>query len=201
MSGWLTERLHNFGAGEAKASVLAPPDLSDLTGEAQEPEVSTEYLQGEQAGREAALAEMETRIEAIQAGEAERLAEARAKWIEEQAGPLAEQWKQALAELEGRIGDQVAAVLRPFLDERLRQRALEALGDAIGRLTGADDGAGLRVSGPPDLLDALRPKLEEADLAPELVAYDAAVDVRITAGDTLIETTFAEWRDHLAEDR
>lgn len=199
MNGWLAQRLADFGSGEALPPILSPPELTDLQNAEPDTQEPDDYALGEQAGREAAQAECDRQIEAFKESEAERLAEARARWVEEHAEALSQAWGEALTELGHRLGDQLAAVLRPFLDDESRSRALDNLAEALSRLTGPDKPA-FRVSGPSDLLEALQPRLDQAGLCAEMTPDEDAVDVVVVADETRIETTIGEWRTRLRED-
>lgn len=124
-----------------------------------------------------------------------RLADARAAWAVEEGNVLAVQIREAIGDLEHRIGDTVAHVLTPFLDSEIRAKAVTDLCALVRTRLGGAPGAAVRISGPPDLLEAMRAGLGER---PGLAfAQEEGPEIRVVADDTLMETQLAAWSERL----
>lgn len=142
----------------------------------------------------AALAEAGTAHAAALAALAERhaadLVEARARWAAEEAVPLADGFRQALASLEETLGDAAGAALEPLVEDALRLVAVRELRAAIADLVTAGLGGRIAVSGPADLIDALMLALGEAGIDPAAldVTHGSTAEVSVVADNSAIET-------------
>jgi hypothetical protein len=154
------------------------------------------YARGADEARLAADAEFEQKLAQVLArAEQERSAD-RARWVGEQAEELATRIVAAVQGLETRIAESVGRVLAPFLTTELRNRNVEALAESIKTLLSGGRPA-LRVSGPEDLLTALRERLGEGAIAIEWQPNGAG-EVTVSSGDSLIETDIQSWTERLA---
>ncbi len=148
-----------------------------------------------ESGRQAGLAEQQglTQQELDrQRGESARvLDEARQRWAEEVAAPLATQISQALETLSESLADRVGRLLQPFLGTELRDAACRSLIAQIGPLLAGADGAAIRVSGPALLLATLRDVFPPGG-AVEFVENDQT-EVTVVTTETIIETRIADW--------
>lgn len=126
------------------------------------------------------------------------LAHARAAWCAAEGERLAGALGAGLAALEARICEGVAAVLRPFLREKARERAVESFARRVGDLL-RHPGAtpALTICGPADLLIALRARLPET--AGISFAEAPGPELRVTCEDTVLETQMAAWTGGAAE--
>lgn len=180
----------------AHPSVPAPasgpqeiPDLSRIADEAYRRGLAEAEERGRQALEQALAAERAV-LEA-------RLVEVRANWVAEQADILASRLEQGLQQAVDTVSALAAGVLEPLVRMDLGERALEDLRTMLADLLGKGEARGVRVSGPADLLDALRRRLGEA---PGLeFAADEGPDLRIETDRTLVETRLAEWAGRLRE--
>ncbi len=111
---------------------------------------------GLEQGLAQARAEAQAQHEAEREAFAARLAEERARWCEGEAERLAEGFSAALRALDADLTQRIGRLLVPVLSDALRRRALDDLSVALGRLLAEPGQAAIRVSGPEDLLDALR---------------------------------------------
>ena len=142
----------------------------------------------------AALAQAETAhaaaLEALAERHAADLVEARARWAAEEAVPLADGFRQALASLEETLGDAAGAALEPIVEEALRLVAVRELRAAIADLVTAGLGGRIAVSGPADLIDALVLALSEAgiDAAAMDITHGNTAEVSVVADNSAIET-------------
>ncbi|MGX5734420.1 hypothetical protein [Bosea thiooxidans] len=152
-----------------------------------------------ESGRQAGLAEQQALAQQEldrQRGESARtLDEARQRWAEEVAAPLATQISQALETLGERLADRVGRLLQPFLETELRDAACRSLIAQIGPLLAGADGAAIRVSGPALLLATLREVFPPGG-AVEFVENDRT-EVTVVTAETIIETRIADWVSRL----
>ncbi|MFG1421515.1 hypothetical protein [Roseixanthobacter liquoris] len=124
-----------------------------------------------------------------------RLVEARAGWARDEGEVLARHISEAVGVLERNIGDTVAHVLTPFLAGEIRAKAVTDLCALVRARLGGASGAAVRISAPPDLLEAMRAGLgERPGLAFE---HDEGAEIRVVADDTLMETQLAAWSERL----
>lgn len=93
----------------------------------------------------------------------------------------------AIAAVESNIAGCAARVLKPIIVEAVRAKIVDALADSVGVLLRGQKYPVLSISGPEDLLTALREKLAHLPAAFEY-ALNETVDVQIAAGETLIES-------------
>ena len=153
--------------------VLTPADLAARI------EAATE------AGRAELRAGHAAEIVAREAAAADALAQARADWASSQAEILHDQITTGFETLQIQLADRIAAVLRPFLAEAMVTRTLNELREALDRLLADDSAQVIRISGPADLIAALR----AGGSAPGIEwVTDDAVGVAIVADATRIET-------------
>lgn len=156
------------------------------------------YARGEQAGRAAAHADYEQKTAELRAHAEEHLDAERRRWAAEQAEQLAVQFASAVEGLEARIAASVAHVLTPFLTAGLRTAILEGLAESVRALISDGGQAALHISGPRDLLENLQERLSACAATIEYVPNDA-VEVRIVADQTLIESDIQAWLDRFGE--
>jgi hypothetical protein len=177
----------------APLSVVPPCDPADDLAR----RIDEAYARGADEARLTADAEYEQRLaQALARAEEERAAE-RARWASEQAGELATRLTAAVEALETRIADAVGRILTPFLTAELRSKSVEALGESIKILLSGAGQPALRVSGPEDLLSALRERLGAAAAG---IAWEpnGAIEVAVSSDDSVIETEIQSWTDRLS---
>ena len=196
---------------EAPISVLlkrpAPAKTADAMPEAQaKPKPDPAAEQAAAIEKAAAAARAEERdasekklAEAIEAENArfrDELAAERLRWAETEAAQLSERFGTAFKSLETLISDQVANVLGPFLADAYRQQMVLDLKEIIRTML-ADGPAGMvAVSGPEDLLAALKASLGDEMKSIEFQASET-VDVCAIASETAVETLLKPWSDRL----
>lgn len=130
---------------------------------------------------------------------AAEMADARERWAAEEGAALAAGFRSAVEALGGALGEAAAAALEPLLGDAARRRAVDGLRDAVADLLLADAGGAVAVSGPVDLLDALRAALEAAGVGTGDMGFAASesAEVVVTAGNSRIETRLAAWAEAL----
>jgi hypothetical protein len=154
------------------------------------------YQQGLEEGRAAAAAEAEQRLEQQRSELEQHLAAAREAWCGEEGTRASEQIKAGLAEIEGRVSATVEHLLRPFLAEAVRAKAIADLQTTLHDLLARKTGAMLEVSGPQPLLDALSDGLSDTGAAIVCVPADGC-EVQVRTDGSIIQTQIAEWLKHI----
>ena len=125
--------------------------------------------EGFEKGLAAARLEAEAALAEARADFESESAEARSRWLAEEAEPIVAGWSQALCELETRLADAAAHAIAPLVETAVARRAVQELQAAIGELLGSGEAKAIRVTGPQDLIDALRDRL--ADSAAAVVVH------------------------------
>src|SRR5215475_9137778 len=110
-------------------------------------------------GYAAGLANSEAKLAEERVQYAVRLGEERAKWSDQQAAAITTGVTEACRELEANIAGCLARMLQPFLADEIREKAIAALVDHISVLTSDPSRPAFRMTGPDELLDAVRRKL------------------------------------------
>lgn len=120
------------------------------------------------------------------------MAEARARWCAQESERLAGLLQSGLDTVEAQIGEAIAAILRPFVREAARARALDELARRVRELLRAGAaGPAITITGSGDLAAALRARL--ADVPGIALAEGPATDLRITCDDSVLETQLSGW--------
>jgi hypothetical protein len=160
--------------------------------------IEAAHASGFDSGRAAAMAALEARLEEERAASARQLAAARQAWAAQEGERLALQLSAGLDELQARLSEATARVLEPFLRAELRRQAIASLGLELEALLARDPGIGISVTGPEDLLEALRDRLSGTACAATYLT-SGEPDVRILAGETILETRLAAWAAKIEE--
>ncbi|MGI6245353.1 MAG: hypothetical protein ACOYJQ_06265 [Pseudochelatococcus sp.] len=135
-------------------------------------------------------------LEKERALHAEQLAQARARWAADEAGVLAERLRATLGEIENGLCETVTRIFTPFLTAAVREKAIAGLRESVLTLLDDASHATIAISGPGDLIDALREAI--AASVPERVQRIAFAtadgpDVRVVAGDIVCATQLEAW--------
>jgi hypothetical protein len=156
------------------------------------------YTKGFESGKTAAEAQIASRIVERDTLHQNELASAREAWTQLESGRLAEQLMQGLEALEARLADTTARILKPFLAAEMHRRAIADLAESLAVLRTQDKTAVISVSGAADLLEALRACLE-GKLENVTYHQSDACDVRVTVGQTVLETRVGAWMARIEE--
>ena len=126
----------------------------------------------------------------LAARHAAEVAAMRARWAAEEGAALAEGFRAAVAVLGETLGDAAASALEPLLGDAARALAVDGLRAAVADLVLAGAGGTIAVSGPADLLDALRAALGAAGVGIDGMGFTAsdAAEVSVEADNSRIET-------------
>ena len=199
-SGYLVEFCaSNDGADDSAGPISAFVAGGNAIFATHRPTTPTEraYDEGVASGRAAAKADCEARLEEQKAAFEKDLAAARHAWSREQGERLAQQVSASLQGLETKLAEITVRLLSPFLSEQVRQSAIEDLRASLADLLMREPGGAISVSGPEDLLTALRAGL--ADTSAVTYVVSNTCDVRVTTGQTMIETRLSAWLGRLEE--
>jgi hypothetical protein len=148
------------------------------------------YQQGLSDGREEAQADAELQLAEAATLSTERLEQERQTWHRECAEVLMARFDGAVKLIERGIEDRVATLLRPWLVEQLRERALRDLETAIARAL--VDGAKVHVEAPGEIVAHLRAHLP-SDAFQIGYSESTTADIRAHIDDTEIEANISQW--------
>ncbi|MBR0814106.1 hypothetical protein JQ544_21410 [Bradyrhizobium diazoefficiens] len=152
-------------------------------------------------GHSAGVAEGDARLAEERVRSAIRLGEERAKWSDQQAVAIVGGFEAACREIETNIASSVARILLPFLADAVRDKAIGSLVEQISALTGNSSVPAFKVTGPRELLDLVKTQLDASRRTG--IEYEAAeaLEVRVVADQTVIETQISVWSERLKEAR
>jgi hypothetical protein len=154
--------------------------------------VAAAFLRGRNEGLDTARSEYQSKLAQAEASFEERLAAQRSLWAGDQGAALSERIDLAFEALGTDVGDAVAAILAPFVEETLRARIVEELLRTLEKTLKGGRPASLKMSGPEDILESIRRTLGDSAAAIEFEATDD-IDVRVVADRTVIETQLEAW--------
>lgn len=160
--------------------------------------IEAAHAEGIAQGREDARAEMEARFAELEAGFEERIQKEREVWAQRDGARLAAAMLQGLDGVREDVVAATAQVLKPFLIESVRQKALAELSRAIEDLLLRDPEAGMVISGPKDLLDVLELHLNERAGSFTFKPSETP-EVEVKAGAALLSTRIAAWVEKINE--
>jgi hypothetical protein len=155
-----------------------------------------EFERGRQEGAGAAEKRANERIEKLQREFAESRATDRALWAKAEGERLANELRGAMVALEGRLQEDVARLLQPFLEAKLRAKAVAEFGAALRALVKSDGGVHIDIHGPADIVEAFA---NANDLNCTVNPEDTACEVSAHSDRTMIETGLRPWLTALAE--
>ena len=112
----------------------------------------------------------------------------------EEYAKLADQISAATVEIEGRIAETVANILRPYLAQEQSKRVIQSLSENLSRILSTESAALLKISGPKSVLNALRDRLSNHSVQVEYSLADG-VDVTVEAQQTVIRSQLQAWLD------
>lgn len=181
--------------------VMPEAELDIVEPEPEDPrQILTDELREQllEEGRASAKAACEAALERQRAEFAEKLAEERRGWAQEEGERLGRDFRDALGRFSARIGEDVERILEPFVARGIRERMLAALVDTLRLLLADRENPMIHLSGPLDLLEAICAKLNGENIATKIDDV-GGVDVRVRLDATTIETRLGEWMAQLRE--
>lgn len=148
------------------------------------------YRQGHADGRTEADADAELRLTEATSLHSEQLAEEKQNWQRDCADVLAVRLENITKLIELSIEERVAGLLRPWLMDQLRERALQDLEKAISRAL--VEGAKVHVEAPAAIVERLRERLPTEGFQ---IGYSESPnsDIRAHIEDTKIELNVSAW--------
>ncbi|MBR0928358.1 hypothetical protein JQ561_17220 [Bradyrhizobium diazoefficiens] len=152
-------------------------------------------------GLAAGVAEGDAKLAEERVRSAIRLGEERAKWSDQQAVAIVGGFEAACREIETNIASSVARILLPFLADAVRDKAIGSLVEQIAALTGNSSAPAFKVTGPSELLDLVKTQLETSRRIGIEYETAEALEVRVVADQTVIETQISAWSERLKEAR
>jgi hypothetical protein len=96
------------------------------------------------------------------------------------------------------LAETTARILKPFLATEMHRRAIADLAESLTALRTQENTSHISVSGAADLLEALRVRLE-GKLENITYRQSDACDVRVTVGQTVLETRVGAWMARIEE--
>lgn len=161
-------------------------------------EVAAAERRGREEARKAAQAEAQERLLDAERRFEERIAAERLRWTTEQAERLCGEIGSAVSQLGTSISGAVAGILAPFVSDAVRAEAVAELAKATEVILSGRHDISLRISGPGDLLGALRARLGDNAAGIEFVPGPVS-EVRVVGGSTLVETQLRAWAEQLRQ--
>ena len=155
------------------------------------------HARGFAEGKAAAEAEFAAKLEAQHQDFERRLAMARQCWAAAEGNALGEALLHAVSELETRLAETTARILRPFLETKIREAAVAELVATIEAILTRDKAAQVEITGRDDLLDVVRARL--AGKVQATYASSEAGDIRVTIDQTVLETRLGAWMAAIEE--
>ncbi|WP_108662705.1 hypothetical protein [Acuticoccus kandeliae] len=185
-------------APEPRKAARSPIPPLDGPTNSREDEIATALAEAKtahQAERDAAVAAARADEKARAAAD---LAAARTAWCEAEAAALSARFEAAFDDLHRRLSDAIGRALVPIALPVIREAALRRFASILDDLVGPSaDGPAVTVTGPADLIAALR-KIMGPSCG---VAFAEGEDTELaaTVDATRLETTIGAWAETLAE--
>jgi hypothetical protein len=176
----------------------APPPLPQETPEDVEQKLSEAYHRGVQEGLDAGKAEAATARALERAEMQKRAVVEKLDFQMNEYARLSESLGAGFAELERRVAQATAQLLKPLLREAVSRQIVEELSENVARLTRAGGVGLLKVRGPERLLNALKGRIESLAVDVEYVEEEG-VEISVLANSTEIRSELQTW-SRLIED-
>lgn len=154
------------------------------------------YQRGKVEGHAAALAEYEQKLVDERYRLNAQLTEERDRLLDETAGKIATGIAEIGNQLEAKIAQVVARVLEPLVVNVMQKQAIATFVEQLSSVTSDSRRPTLRISGPSDLLEAVRAKLGVRSISIEFRTTQAA-DISIIADQVVLETQIKLWAERL----
>jgi hypothetical protein len=157
-----------------------------------EAQLSEAYHRGVQEGIDAGKAEAATARAMERAELQKRAVIEKLDFQMNEYARINEAIANGIAEMERRVAQAAAQLLKPLLVEAVSRQIVEELTENVARLTRAGGVALLRVRGPERLLSALKPKVEALAVDVEYVE-ESGVEITVAADATEIRSELGAW--------
>jgi hypothetical protein len=180
--------------GAASAHLAGGDGESDI-----EQRLEEAYIRGVLEGRAAAQAEYGAQLQQQAAAAEQRLKSERERWVADEGSRLSVLIGTSLEGIGTRVAEQVARILKPFLRDKVRQRAMTELVSALDALLIKGDYSKITVSGPRDLIGVVRTHLDGRAGSIAFLVSEQASDISVTADETILETRIGSWAQAIDE--
>jgi hypothetical protein len=144
--------------------------------------------EGHAAGRLEAMLELERQqntVDLSRREEAKRL-------IQQRGDELAQRLEALIEDARGTLATNVAIALRPLLERLLREEAIDALFDELGKVMRETLPATIVVKGSDAMLERFAARLQQSGIEARYEAADGE-DIRIIVDHLLLETRIGDW--------
>jgi hypothetical protein len=198
----LARYLVDFGTASETVAQIGAADRKEQEARAHAEAIAARaaeaHERGLQEGRRAAEAEVAARMEAQAKALEQKLESERKAWVLKESHVIAERLVAGLRHIETRTAEVVARILEPFIAAEAHRAAVSELLAALEAVLSKSAGASVEISGPADLIAALRDRLARY---PPSVKFDIrdVPDVRIELDHAVLETRVGAWMAHLEE--
>ena len=150
------------------------------------------YCRGKEEGLAIARAAFENDLAEERCRFEQEMEVARSRWTEEVVERLADQIPVAFQDVEARIAASVARILRPALLAAVRDEVIASLTASLPKLRSGDGGRMIAISGSNAMLDKLRGRVPELEMAIEFLPSDN-VEVKAIADQTVLDSQIQAW--------
>lgn len=162
-------------------------------------ELSEAHARGVLEGRAAAQVEFDSVTATRAVAFEQKLAAERQKWAADEGERLSLMISSGMADLENRISGLVSEVLRLFVGDRVRGKAIDELSQTLNTMLTKGEYAKVIVSGPVDLTTEVERRLN-ANLAGVTFVEADGVDLVVNADDTILATRIGAWLEAIGDD-
>lgn len=159
-----------------------------------EAQLEEAHARGVLEGRAAAQAEFSAAAEAQAAASEQKLASERQTWASDEGQRLGGLISAGLDDLEQRISNVVGEVLKSFLSEQAKDKAVTELAQSLREMVSKGDYAKIVVSGPADLIEAMEKQIDTGRGGVSFVASSGS-DLTVSADETILATRIGAWID------
>jgi len=144
----------------------------------------------------AAQRRLEAALEEERKRHLEELAAQREIWVQQEALQLSSQIVEAIGNLEALLSEKAARILAAVIPVALKQNAIAEFTEILGTILSGENESLLKVTGPEDILSAIKAGMALREGIIEFVRTDD-VEVTLIAGDTMVQTQFSGWAERL----
>ncbi len=176
---------------ETKAEENNAPRLS-------EEDVRAAYEDGYDAGLAAAEAEFADELEKRKEEAEAQVANAGNEWMRKFGAQAATGVMKSLAAIREEVARDTAAAIMPFLSSSLKARAVESLSEAMAETVDVMGAAEVIVTGPQEMIDALKEHLPRTWQVRERVSDDV-VELTAQIDSTVLTTRIGDWLKEFTE--
>lgn len=161
--------------------------------------IADAHARGVLEARASAQVELDAAIARERAAQEQMVVAERQRWAAAEAGRLADLLAAGLGNVERRVAEQVARILKPMLAGHVRARAVDQLAMHLNDLLSKGESVSISISGPQDLVSVLQTRLP-SDANGVVVTPSEAPDLIVTIDETILEARLGAWAQAIGED-